>query len=147
MSTIRAIKIPMMNPSGLKLKKTKRRSSTSQTSDERNVLQEVARFIQKKYKILPTWKGDLSDLFDQLKTRSESKCVVELLKLAKKSDKKAKKPVEVTSATVTKRTLFTKKKKKSTSTKQRSAEGSSAKKKDDDEVVETTITEVAQRSK
>lgn len=146
--SVRAIKIPLMNTSGQKLTpKNKNKHSTAATTERgSSVLQEIARFVQKKYKILPDWKGDLSDLFDVLKTRSESKCMAELLKLAKKKSSSSPPSTVVgkeATLTTSKRSPIFKRK----TLKRRSKSVEVSTKKKEEPIAETTITEVAQRSK
>jgi hypothetical protein len=150
--SIRKIKIPL-TPSGQKLpKKVKKRDSEPSTNSS-SILHDLARFMQKKYKILASWKGEPLELLELCKTRSESKCLLELFTQSKKAVKKASKPVtnepttktSKSTKTTVKKPLFTTKKVKrhSGSNETRKAVEREKEKKDD----ENTITEIAQRSK
>ena len=141
-SSIRKIKIPL-TPSGQKLQK---KPKPTQNTQDPNVLVEVARYMQKKYKILSSWKGELPELFELCKTRSESKCVLELFSQSKKTVKKASKKTatnEVTTksskSSTTKKTIFKQLKRRRGS--------SSNTPKPEVHSDEVTITENAQRSK
>lgn len=96
--------------------------------------------LVRKYKILPTWNRSRPGLFEELKTKSESKCVVELYRLCKKTVRKK-------SSEVSKRSdpkpLFREMKKKKNSSKKKKIR----KKQEASHVhQENTITESAQRS-
>jgi hypothetical protein len=147
--SIRKIKIPL-TPSGQKLpKKTKKRrhSETTTTPTSSSVICDIARFMQKKYKILSTWKGESMELLELCKTRSESKCLLELFTQSKKAVKKASKtttnePTTRTSKSSSKKPLFTSKK-----VKRRSGSNKTQKPEKEKKDEENTITEIAQRSK
>jgi hypothetical protein len=148
--SIRKIKIPLMTPTGQKLQKKPKPTQTTTTQDP-NILVDVARYMQKKYKILSTWKGDPLELLELCKTRSESKCLLELFAQSKKAVKKASKAattIEPTTKT-SKSTKTTAKKPLFTHKKVKRRSGSSIKQKPEREKKdeENTITEIAQRSK
>lgn len=146
--SIRKIKIPL-TPSGQKLpKKTKKRHS--ETTTNISVICDLARFMQKKYKILPAWKGESIELLELCKTRSESKCLLELFTQSKKAVKKASKTATNEPTTKTskssktgKKPLFTSKMVKRRSGSNKTQKVVEKEKKDE----ENTITEIAQRSK
>ncbi len=144
--SIRKIKIPL-TPSGQKLPKKTKKRRHSETSNS-SILHDLARFMQKKYKILATWKGDPLELLELCKTRSESKCLLELFTQSKKAVKKASKtttnePTTKTSKSSSKKPLFTSKKVKRRSGSNKTQKVVEKEKKDE----ENTITEIAQRSK
>jgi hypothetical protein len=106
--------------------------------------------MQKKYKILATWKGELLELLELCKTRSESKCLLELFVQSKKAVKKASKTATNEPTTKTsKSTKSTVKKPLFTHKKVKRRSGSSNKQRPEREKKdeENTITEIAQRSK
>lgn len=142
-TSIRKIRIPLTT-SGKKLQK----KSTTQVIQDSNVLYDFARYLQKKYKILSTWKGELTDLFELCKTRSESKCVVELFSQSKKAVRKAKKTAMIETTTKTSKSLNStsrifKQVKQRRGSSKKAAPATTKQEKDD----EVTITENAQRSK
>ncbi len=151
--SIRKIKIPL-TPSGQKLQKKPKPTQSSKTTQDSNVLVEVARYMQKRYNIIPTWKGESLELFEFCKTRSESKCVLELFNQSKKAVKKAQKSAtnEPTSKTKTSKstkssspkTIFKRFKRRPGSHKTIRSSFSKPEKPSTDEV---SITENAQRSK
>jgi hypothetical protein len=148
--SIRKIKIPL-TPSGQKLTKKVKKRHSEPTTNSSSILQDLARYMQKKYKILATWKGDPLELLELCKTRSESKCLLELFVQSKKAVKKASKaattnePTTKTSKstkTTVKKPLFTHKK-----VKRRSVSSNKQKPEREKKDEENTITEIAQRSK
>lgn len=145
--SIRKIKIPSLNSNAL----PRRRRAIEPTGiDARvDVLVDIAKMLVRKYQILPKWDHSKSNLLNELKTKSESKCMVELYRLCKKSLRKnlsEKQPKESKESKELTNTIFRelKKKKKKHSSKKKPM--TQTKKKSEGEMQEKTITEVAQRS-
>ena len=143
-ASVRKIKIPSLNASALPRKK-KLIEPTAISVSADDVLIDVAKMLVRKYKILPKWDQSRTALFEALKTRSESKCMVELYRMCKKSLRKKSsseiiKPKE--------NTIFREIKKKKTkhSSKKKSKSIPSGPRKKAEDVQENTITESAQRS-
>lgn len=146
-ASIRKIKIPGLTPGALPRKEPRAdpttKTTTAKTGDD--VLIDIASFLVRKYKILQKWDRSRVDLFEQLKTKSESKCVLELFRLCKKSVRKKttsdgvignEKDMKVRKKTTT---IFRGLQKKRNSSKKKRTHV-------DDDKQENTITEAAQRS-
>lgn len=143
-TSIRKIKIPGLTPGALPRKEPRAdpttKTTTTKTGDD--VLIDIASFLVRKYKILQKWDRSRADLFEQLNTKSESKCVLELVRLCKKSIRKK------TSDGVARKEKDMKVRKKTTIFRGLQKKRNSSKKKRtcDDDKQENTITEAAQRS-
>ena len=149
-ASIRKIKIPSLNASALP-RNTRFIEPTATSVLANDVLIVVAKMLVRKYNILPKWDKTKLNLFEELKTKSESKCMVELYHLCKKSLRKKSSellPKENEAKLKSTSTIFRelKKKKKHSSKKKPTAQSLVRKKKPDEEAQDNSITEFAQRS-
>lgn len=145
-ASIRKIKIPNLNASALPRKK---KHIETNTADPVDLLVDISKMLVRKYKILPNWDNTKSNLFEELKTKSESKCMVELYRLCKKSLRKKSSellPKENEAKSKSTNTIFRELKKKKKHSSKKKLNSLVRKKKPDEEAQENTITEFAQRS-
>ena len=148
-ASIQKIKIPSLNSNALP--RNKKHIETATTVCD--LLVDISKMLVRKFKILPNWDQTKSNLFEELKTKSESKCMVELYRLCKKSLRKKSsellpKENEAKSSKSTS-TIFRelkKKKKHSSKKKPPTTQSPVRKKKTDEEAQDNSITEFAQRS-
>jgi hypothetical protein len=148
-ASIRKIKIPSLNSSALPRTTVKSSSISEQTASSVDVLTDVANLLVRKFKILPKWNHSRSGLFEEFKTKSENKCIVELYRLCKKSIRKKSCDVPKESEQKPTKTLFRELKKKRNSSKKQRVENKKKQqqeKKNNNDADENTITESAQRS-
>ncbi len=147
-ASIKKIKISSLNSNALPRKRASSDPTLAENKERTDVLVEVAKLLARKYKILSKWDNSRMGLFVALKTKSESKCMVELYRLCKKSLKSKQSSTSEgreEKPKVTK-TIFREMKKNKNSSKKKTMLPARKKKMDEGQEHEHTITESAQRS-
>jgi len=142
-ASIRKIKIPSLNSNAVPCRRKATSDPTAISHAPNDVVVEIAKMLVRKFKILPKWDNSKSNLFVELKTKSESKCMVEMFRLCKKSVRKnsSGKPKDSNEPKESTKTIFRERKKKKRHSSMKKPVPTTT---EVDE--EKTITEAAQRS-